>query len=65
MIFDDVIFTVFKLIHPSNVWCSIDVTLGGIDMDVNDSQLSKAPLPIELTEYGIVIDRRSLQPSKA
>ena len=33
----DVIFTVFKLIHPLNVPSSIEVTFDGIMMDVNDS----------------------------
>ena len=38
----DVIFTVFKLIHPLNVFSLIEVTLYGIVMDVNDSHPENA-----------------------
>ena len=61
----DVIFTVFKLIHPLNVQSLIEVTPDGIVMDVNDSHPEKAKDPIDVTEDGIVIDVRFLQFSKA
>ena len=35
----DVIFTVFKLKHSSNVPLLIEVTFGGIVIDVNDEHL--------------------------
>ena len=37
VIFDDVIFTVFKLVQLWNVLFSIDVTPDGIEMDGKDS----------------------------
>ena len=37
----DVIFTVFKLIHPLNVYLSIEATPDGIVMDVNDKHPKK------------------------
>ena len=64
MIFD-VIFTVFKLIHPWNVLSLIEVTFDGIVMDVSDSHPKNAYDPIDFTEGGIVIDVRFLQSQKA
>ena len=61
----DVIFTVFKLIHPKNVVLSISMTLGGIVMDVNDSQPENAEDPICVTEDGMFIDVRFVQLQKA
>ena len=55
MIFD-VIFTVFKLVHPLNVPSLIEVTPDGIVMAVNDSHPKKAKLPIDFTEDGMIID---------
>ncbi len=65
MRFDDVIFTVFKLLHPWNVSYSIDVTLDGILIDVNDPHPLNALSAIDVTEGGIVIDVRILQLQKA
>ena len=61
MIFDDVIFTVFKLIHPWNVKSLIEVTFDGIVIDVNDEHPENALDPIDVTEYGMGIDIRFLQ----
>ena len=61
----DVIFTVFKLVHPSNVKSSINVTPDGIVIDVNDAHPLNAWTPIDVTEDGIVIDVRLLQLQKA
>ena len=63
MIFD-VIFTVFKPLHSLNVCCSIEVTLDGIVIDVNDEHSEKAYDPIDVTEDGMVIDARFLQLQK-
>ena len=60
MIFD-VIFTLFKLIHPLNVCLLIEVTLDGIVMDVNDEHPENASDPIDSTEDGMIIDGRFLQ----
>ena len=57
----DVIFTLFKLIHPLNVRLLIEVTFGGIVMDVNDSHPENACVPIDVTEDGMIIDVRLLQ----
>ena len=38
----DVIFTVFKLLHPLNVFVSISVTPDGIVIDVNDEHPENA-----------------------
>ena len=40
--FDDLISTVFKLVHPLNVYPSIELTPDGIVMDVNDSHPENA-----------------------
>ena len=64
MIFD-VIFTVFKLVHPKNVPCSIEVTLDGIVIDINDPHSLNAPNPIDVTDFGMVIDVRLLHSLKA
>ena len=61
----DVIFTVFKLIHPLNMLSLIEVTPGGIVMDVNDEHPEKAYSPILLAEDGMIIDIRFLQSRKA
>ena len=61
----DVKFTVFKLLHPSNVLSLIEVTPDGIVMDDNDSHPPNAKFPIDLTEDGILIDVRFLQFRKA
>ena len=42
VMFDDVIFTVFKLVHPLNVHSLIELTFNGIVMDVNDLQSQNA-----------------------
>ena len=60
--FDDVIFTVIKLVHPLNVYILIDVTPDGILMDINDSHPSNAQIPMDVTEDGMVIDVSFLQP---
>ena len=60
MIFD-VIFIVFKLIHPLNVLLAIVATLDGIVIDVNDSHPLNAHCPIDVTDDGMVIDVRFLQ----
>ena len=57
----DVIFTVFKLIHPKKVLLSIEVTFDGIMMDVNDSHPQNARDPIDVTDDGMFIDVRFLQ----
>ena len=59
MIFD-VIFTIFKLLHPLNVKSLIEVTPNGIVMDVNDEHPENALDPIDVTEDGIIIDVRFL-----
>ena len=61
----DVIFTVFKLMHPENVNSLIEVTPDGIVMDVNDSHPLNAQYPIDLTESGMFIDVRFLQKEKS
>ena len=65
VMFDDVMFTVFKLVHPLNVLSLIEVTLDGIVMDVNDEHFENANDPIDLTEDGMVIDVRFLHSQKA
>ena len=60
MIFD-VIFTIFKLLHPLNVLSLIEVTPDGIVIDINDSQKENASVPIEVTEDGMFIDVRFWQ----
>ena len=57
----DVIFTAFKLVHPSNVLSSIEVTKDGIVIDANDSHPLNASDPIDSTEDGMIIDVRFLQ----
>ena len=57
----DVMFTVFKLVHPKNVLSLIEVTDGGIVMDVNDSHPLNPLDPIDFTEEGMIIDVRFLQ----
>ena len=59
--YDDVVFTVFKLKHPSNVESPIEVTPDGIVIDVNDSHPLNALVPIDSTEDGMIIDVRFLQ----
>ena len=59
------IFTVSKLIHPSNVKLLITATPEGTVTDVNDSQPLNTPNPIDVTEYGIVMDERLEQLEKA
>ena len=54
----DVIFTDFKLIHPQKESSSIEVTPGGIVMDVNDEHPKNTPGPIDVTEDGILIEVR-------
>ena len=61
VILDDVIFTVFKLIHPLNVLSLILVTPDGIVMDVNNEHPKNALDPTDVTEDGMVIDVRFLQ----
>ena len=65
VILEDVIFTVFKLIHLLNVNSLIDVILDEIVMDVNDSHPLNALVPIEVTDDGMEIDVRFLQTEKA
>ena len=65
MIFDDVILTLFKLVHPLNVPSLIVLTPDGIVMDANDSHPEKTFDPSDVTEDGIVIDVRFLQLKKA
>ncbi len=61
----EVMFTVSKLMQLSNADSLIDVTAGGIVMDVNDLHPANARLSMDVTDDGIVIDARFLQYSKA
>ena len=61
MIFD-VIFTVFKLLHPWNALFKILVIPDGIVIDGNDSHPLNAWALISVTDDGIVIDVRLEQP---
>ena len=51
--------------HPQNVAPPIEVTLLGIDIDVNDKQLKNAKEPIEIIPSGIIIDLSERHPLKA
>lgn len=42
-----------RLLQWLNVWILIDITLSGIEMFVNEEQLSNANLPIDITLSGI------------
>ena len=57
----DVMFTIFKLMHPLNMLALTKVTSGGIVMDVNDSHPENAKDSTDVTEDGMVIDVRFLQ----
>ena len=57
----DVIFTLFKLVHPLNVKLLIEETFDGIIMDDNDEHPENALDPIDVTEDGMVIDVRFMQ----
>jgi len=57
----DDIFTVRKLLHPLNVYRSIEVTPDGIVMDVNDSHPLNACIPIVLTVDGMTMVFKFLQ----
>jgi len=61
----DVIFTVFKLVHPLNVKSLILVTSDGIVIDDNDEHPENAYSLIDVTEDGIVISTRLSHLQKA